>query len=120
MVVKTAKRKKNTKTVKEDLLNLLRESDTVQESNFNIPNTIDKREVIERIKHYNEIIKTGNKTTIRYESIQGQMLKNFKDTEGFVENVGLSRSTTYFKIGLYRFLTLSHPQDIRLDIKRFN
>ena len=99
---------------------MLRESDTVEESNFNIPNTIDKREVIERIKHYNEIIKTGNKTTIRYESIQGQMLKNFKDTEGFVENVGLSRSTTYFKIGLYRFLTLSHPQDIRLDIKRFN
>ena len=48
------------------------------------------------------------------------MLKNFKDTEGFVENVGLSRSTTYFKIGLYKFLTLSHPQDIRLDLKRFN
>ena len=98
----------------------MRESDTVEESNFNIPNTIDKREVIERIKHYNEIIKTGNKTTIRYKSIQGQMLKHFEDTEGFVENVGLSRSTTYFKIGLYRFLTLSHPQDIRLDIKRFN
>ena len=98
----------------------MRESDTVEESNFNIPNTIDKREVIERIKHYNEIIKTGNKTTIRYKSIQGQMLKHFEDTEGFVENVGLSRSTTYFKIGLYRFLTLSQPQDIRLDIKRFN
>ena len=120
MVVKTAKRKKNTKTVKEDLLNLLRESDTVEESNFNIPNTIDKREVIERIKHYNEIMKTGNKTTIRYKSIQGQMLKHFEDTEGFVENVGLSRSTTYFKIGLYKFLTLSHLQDIRLDLKRFN
>ena len=120
MVAKTVKRKKNTKTVKKDLINLLRESDTVEESDFNIQNTIDKWEVIERIKHYNEIIKTGNKTTIRYESIQGQMLKNFKDTEGFVENVGLSRSTTYFKIGLYKFLTLSHPQDIRLDLKRFN
>ena len=32
------------------------------------------------------------------------MLKTFKDTEGFVENVGLSRSTIYFKIGLYKFL----------------
>ena len=120
MVAKTAKRKKNTKTVKEDLLNLLRESDTVEESDFNIQNTIHKRKVIERIKHYNEIIETGNKTTIRYESVQGQMLKNFEDTEGFVENVALSRSTTYFKTRLYKFLTLSHPQDIRLDLKRFN
>ena len=32
------------------------------------------------------------------------MLKTFKDTEGFFENVGLSRSTSYFKIGLYKFL----------------
>ena len=31
--------------------------------------------------------------------MQGQMLKNFKDKEGFIENVGLSRSTVYFKIG---------------------
>ena len=32
------------------------------------------------------------------------MLKKFKDTEGFVENVRLSRSTIYFKIGPYKFL----------------
>ena len=42
MVAKTVKRKKNTKTVKKDLINLLRESDTVEESDFNIQNTIDK------------------------------------------------------------------------------
>ena len=34
------------------------------------------------------------------------MLKWFKDKEGIVENVGLSRSTVYFKIGLYKFLKM--------------
>ena len=32
------------------------------------------------------------------------MLKKFKNTEEFVENVGLSQLTTHFKIGLYKFL----------------
>ena len=32
------------------------------------------------------------------------MLKKFKDKEGFIENVVLSRSTIYFKIGLYKWL----------------
>ena len=32
--------------------------------------------------------------------IQRQMLKKFKDKKGLIENVGLSRSTVYFKIGL--------------------
>ena len=56
------------------------------------------------MKHYDEIIKSGSKNTIRYESIQRQMLKTFRDTERFFENVGLIRSKIYFKIGLYKFL----------------
>ena len=104
MVAKTIKRKKNTETVKEGLLNVLRESYTVEESNSNSQNIVDHREVIERIKHYDDIIKTRNKNTIRYESIQGQILKKFKNSEGYAENVGLSRSTIYFKTGLYKFL----------------
>ena len=52
MVAKTITRKKNTETVKEELLNSLRESDTIEESDFNIQNMIDQREAIERIKHY--------------------------------------------------------------------
>ena len=32
------------------------------------------------------------------------MLKKFKDTKGFVKSVGLSRSTIYFKLGLYKLL----------------
>ena len=104
MVAKTIKRKKNTETVKEGLLNVLRESYTVEESNSNSQNIVDHREVIERIKHYDDIIKTRNKNTIRYESIQGQIFKKFKNSEGYAENVGLSRSTIYFKTGLYKFL----------------
>ena len=104
MVAKTIKRKKNTETVKEGLLNVLRESYTVEESNSNSQNIVDHREVIERIKHYDDIIKTRNKSTIRYESIQGQIFKKFKNSEGYAENVGLSRSTIYFKTGLYKFL----------------
>ena len=88
----------------EELLNSLRESDTVQESDFNIKNIIDQQEAIKRTKHYDVTIKTENKNNIRYESTQGQVLKNFKDTKEFVENVGLSQSTIYFKIGLYKFL----------------
>ena len=93
MVAKTITRKKNVETVKEELSNSLRESETVEESDFDI----QKHNWSTTLKHREEITKTGNKNTVRYESIQGQMLKKFKDTAGFVENVRLSRSTIYFK-----------------------
>ena len=32
------------------------------------------------------------------------MLQSFKDKEGFIENIVLSRSTIYFKIALYKCL----------------
>ena len=64
MVEKTITRKKNTETVKEKILNSLRESDTVEERYFNIQNMINQREVIEAIKHYEDIIKIGNKKNI--------------------------------------------------------
>ena len=49
------------KTVKEGLLNSLRESDIVEEREFNLHKIIDQREAIDIIKHNEEIIKTGNK-----------------------------------------------------------
>ena len=58
--------------MKEELLNLLRESDAEKEREFNIQNTIDQREAIDIITRYEEILKT-----IRYQEIQGQMLKKF-------------------------------------------
>ena len=71
MVTETIARNENPKLVKEEFLNSLRESDTVEERAFNIRNIINQNETIHRIKRYEEVIKTGNKKTIRYEAIQG-------------------------------------------------
>ena len=49
-------------------------------------------------------MKIQNKKIIGYAAIKGQMLKEFRDTEDYIENVGRSRSTVYFKIKLYKFL----------------
>ena len=82
MVVKTITRKKNPEIVKEELLNSLRESDTVEEREFNMQNIIDQREAIDIIERYEEIIKT-----IRYKAIQEQMLKKFKNMEGLITSI---------------------------------
>ena len=91
--------------MKEQIIKLVQgETDTVKEREFNIQNIIDQREPIDIIKRYEETIKQANKKTIRYETIQGQMLKKFKDKKEVTENVGPSKSTVYFKIGLYKCL----------------
>ena len=69
-----------------------------------IDNVPDPREAVTIINGYEEIVKTQNKKTIEYVAKQRQMLKNFRDTEDFIKNVGLSRSSTYFKLGLYKIL----------------
>ena len=61
--------------MKEELLKSFKENHTLEESDFNIKSIADQKEAISKIKHYNEIIKAGNKDTIKHESIQGQMLK---------------------------------------------
>ena len=61
--------------MKEELLKSFKENHTLEESDFNIKRIADQKEAISKIKHYNEIIKAGNKDTIKHESIQGQMLK---------------------------------------------
>ena len=73
-----------------------------------------------QLKQYDEITKTGNKNTIRYESTQGQILEKFKDTKGFVENVRCSWSTIYFKIGFYKFLKkYQDPKNVSLSSYSF-
>ena len=89
--------------MKEELLKSFKENHTLEESDFDIKSIADQKEAISKIKHYNEIIKAGNKDTIKHESIQGQNAeKKYKDSEGFVENIGISPSKIYFKIGLYK------------------
>ena len=76
----------------------------MEEPRFNIANLINPREAITVIYSYEEIIKTQNKETIAYVAKQGQILKKFKDTEEFVENMEQSPSTVYFNIELYKFI----------------
>ena len=81
--------------MKEDLLNLSRESDTVEEQEFNIQNITEQREAIDIINRYEEIIKTR-----RYEKIQGEILIDFKNMEG----LSLSSFKTETKIELQKCL----------------
>ena len=67
----------------------MRESNTVEEKDLNIQNITDKQGAIERIK-------TGNRNTMRNESIQRQVLKKFKDTKGFVIKTVCKRSKELF------------------------
>ena len=54
----------------------------MKESDFSTQNITDQQKAIEKTN-------TGNKNTIGYDLVQGQMLKKFKDNEGFLENVEL-------------------------------
>ena len=71
MVAKAISWKKNPEIVKKELLKSLRESHTVEELELNIQNIIDQRETMDIIKSYEEIVKTGNKKTRRFETRQG-------------------------------------------------
>ena len=50
------------------------------------------------------------------------MLTKFKDKEGFVENIGLSRSIIYFKVRLYKLQMVKKvrsSKELKFFIKLF-
>ena len=91
--MKTILRKKNNERLKQEF-----------NVEFNITGITEPRETTNFINHYEEIMKTQNKKIIEYVTIQRKMLRKFKGTEDFIENLRLNRSTIYFKIELYKFL----------------
>lgn len=93
MVAKTT-RKKTDETVKKELLDCLKENYDLEEPDLDITaDTItDPIDAVRIIQRYEEIIK------------QRQLLKKFRETEQFLENVGQSKSTVCFEIGLHKFL----------------
>ena len=99
MIANTIVRKNAQLTVKEELLNLSGENDTV-ELEFNITSIINPRETISIVNH-EEIMKMQNKKKIRHVAIQGQMLKKVKNKEDFIGNVGLSRLPSILKFRLF-------------------
>ena len=81
------------------MLNSLQENDDAEEQGLNetANNVKNSKEAILMTNRYEGIIKTQNEKAIGYNGKQGQLFKKFKDTEHFCNNVGHSRSTTYFK-----------------------
>ena len=83
-----------------------RENDAVEEQDLNktASNVNNSQEAVLFIHRYKYIIKTQNKKAIGHIGNQGQLLKEFKDTEHFFDNVAQRNSTIFFKILLYKFL----------------
>ena len=82
MVAKTITRKKNPEIVKEELFKLVEGNWCSGGGAVYIQNIIDQREAIDINKCYEKIIESGNKKTpVRYEAIEEQMLKNFKEKD---------------------------------------
>ena len=81
------------KTIKQELLNSLRESDSVEDPGLDETDneTNNPLEALTIIHRYKEIIKT-----------------HFRDTEHFFENVGERKSTIYLKMGSQKFLKKYH------------
>ena len=88
------------------MLNSLQENDDFEEQRFNeTANFVNNSQKAILITNRSKgIIKTHNKKGIGYICKLGQLLKKFKDTEHFFDNVDQSRSTIYFEISLYKFL----------------
>ena len=84
----------------------LQEDDYVEEQGLNetVNNVNNFREATKIINRYEDIIKTQIKKAVGYIGKQGELLKKFKDTENFFDNVGQSKSTIYFKISLDELL----------------
>ena len=106
MVVKTARQKKTSEAVKQELLNSIKVDDDLEDPDIDATaDTIaNPLEAIRVIQHYEKIMELQNKRAIGYVGKQGQLLEKFRETEQFIENAGQEQSTVYFKIGLYKFL----------------
>ena len=106
MISKRIAKKRTNETIKPELLISLQEDGYVEEQGLNetVKNVNNFQEATKIINRYEEIIKTQIKKAIGYIGKQGELLKKFKDTENFFDNVCQSRSTICFKNSLYKFL----------------
>ena len=86
--------------MKQELLNFLKENGDVEQAGTNeIANkTKNPIEAINIINQYKEIIIKSNNNWV------GQILQKIWKVENFIQNVGQSKSTFYYKIRMYKFL----------------
>ena len=106
MVPKSKTKKKTNKSIKTRTAEFIEKNDGVEEQGLNetAKNVNNSQETIVIIRLYEEIIKTQIKKAIGYIGKQGEVLKKFKNTENFFENIGQSRSTVCFNISPYKLL----------------
>ena len=106
MISKRIAKNRTNETIKQELLISLQEDDDVEEQGLNetVNNVNSFQEATKIINRYEDIIKTQIRKAIGYIGKQGELLKKFKDTENFFDNVCQSRSTIYLKTSVYKFL----------------
>ena len=78
----------------------------------------DLKKAAEKIKRYEDIIKTKNKGIINVGYYQGQVFKRFKEKEKFVKLVselGIDKNTIIFKINVFK-LCKKHPKLLKSSI----
>ena len=68
-----------------------------------VKNAKEPKNGISLVKKYEGLLKGANWKIINIVGKQGELLKRFKDSDGFFSHIGLSRSNTYFKMLLYKF-----------------
>lgn len=100
MVPKTIRKKKTNETVKQELLNSLKENDNLEEHQVLMKQQMRQQTPVKR---YKKIIKTQNKRVKGYAGKLDQLLKKFKGTEQYFQNVEQSKVTIYFKMRFYKF-----------------
>ena len=93
MVAKTARKEKTSKTIKQELLNSLKEIDSLEKPDIDATaDTIrNSFKAIRLIQHYKKIIKTEKNRALSYVGKQGLLLKKFRKTKQFLQNVGQKR-----------------------------
>ena len=72
--------------------------------NEEVKNAKGLSEGISSVQKYENLLKGADKKIINIVGKQGELLKRFKEEDGFFSKVGLSMSIIYFKMRLFKFL----------------
>ena len=72
--------------------------------NEEVKNAKELKDGIFLTRKYEDLLKGGNRKIINIVGKEGELLKRFKDSQYFLDCVGLSQTNIYFKISLYKIL----------------
>lgn len=97
MVAKTIITRKTNETVEEELLNSIRESNTVENPGLKTGNVTRPEEKFAIINGYEEITKTQNKGIYCETGTDAEEVQRYRR---FIIKMRLRRSSIYFKIGV--------------------